>query len=117
MSFDILTVECRLHSFYPLSKCFIYIYIYEKEQFCFELFLDKIHCKSLRSALTRLRVSSHRLRIESESRVDRNDKTCQFCDAIELKDEYHFVSYEDRRSKYIKRYFYIRPSMAKFIEY
>jgi hypothetical protein len=74
--------------------------------------------------LTRLRVSSHRLRIESErygrGRVERHERTCQFCDANELEDEYHFVikcsAYENLRSQYIKRYVYIRPSMAKFIE-
>lgn len=101
-----------------------HLYSYVKEQFCYELYLDKINCKSFRSALTRLRVSSHRLRIESgrygRGRVERHERTCQFCDTNELEDEYHFVlkcsAYENLRSQYIKRYFYIRPSMAKFIE-
>jgi hypothetical protein len=47
-----------------------HLYSYVKEQFSYELYLDKINCKPFRSALTRLRVSSHRLRIESEGMVE-----------------------------------------------
>jgi hypothetical protein len=72
-----------------------HLYSYVKEQFCYELYLDRINCKSVRSALTRLRVSSQRLRIESgrygRGRVERHERTCQFCDASELEDGYHFV--------------------------
>ena len=73
--------------------------------------------------LTRLRVSSHRLRIESGRWSKPNptpveQRTCIVCNRLE--DEYHFVIecnlYTDLRVKYIPSYYRNRPNMQKFIE-
>ena len=76
-----------------------------------------------RKALSRLRLSSHRLRIES-GRYDKkcpiNERKCIYCNSNDVEDEYHFVLvcdfYTELRKLYIKKYFYVRPSMAKFID-
>ena len=45
---------------------------------------------------------------------------CEYCELNDIEDEYHFIikcpCYHELRRKYIKKYFYNRPSMAKFIE-
>ncbi len=73
--------------------------------------------------MTRLRTSSHRLAIESgrwsrPNRTPLENRLCIVC--MILEDEYHFVLecplYADLRKTYIRRYFWNRPSMFKFIE-
>jgi hypothetical protein len=74
-------------------------------------------------ALSRLRVSSHRLQIESGRwarpvRIEINERKCNLCGLLE--DEFHFVIecylYNDLRKKYIPRYYWNRPNMFKFLE-
>lgn len=80
--------------------------------------------KTYRSALTRLRISAHNLRIETgrygRQRIERNDRICQCCVSGDLEDEYHFIlicpAFKELQSQYIKKYYYTRPSMFKFIE-
>ncbi len=67
-----------------------------------------------------LKVSSHRLAIESGrwNRTPVNNRICEVC--ARLEDEYHFilecVMYADIRIKYIRRYYRHRPNMATFTE-
>jgi len=75
-------------------------------------------------SLAKLRLSSHKLRIESgrygESRIERDERYCVFCCKRDVEDEYHFVLvcclYEELRKKYLKRYFYQKPSVYKYVE-
>ncbi len=94
-----------------------------KSSFGYESYLDKLS-STYRYAFTRLRLSSHELRVETGrygiNRTERNQRYCTFCDVLDLEDEYHFILiypiYNDLRRKYIKRFYYVRPSMFKFIE-
>ena len=84
--------------------------------------LDIINVPSHRIAIVRLLCSSHRLRIEtgrwSRPVTPRNDRKCETCN--KLDDEYHFLLecnlYTDNRNRYIKKYYWRRPSMLKCIE-
>lgn len=48
-----------------------------------------------------------------------NKRKCIYCNSNDVEDEYHFVLvcdfYTALRKFYVKKYFYVRPSMAKFI--
>ena len=76
-----------------------------------------------RKALTRLRVSSHILLIETgrwnkPSTIPRNERLCPFCEVLE--DEYHFVLecqlFNNLRKNYVPKFYRVNPSMHKFIE-
>ena len=92
-------------------------------EFSFKNYLDFVTVRKFRYALTRLRVSSHRLEIEA-GRWHKPNKTpvetrkCLFCNSLE--DEFHFILecplYQDLRQEHINRYFGVRPNIPKFIE-
>lgn len=48
-----------------------------------------------------------------------NERKCIYCNSNDVEDEYHFVLvcdfYTELRKLYIKKYYYARPNMAKFI--
>ena len=91
--------------------------------FQFQPYLENINvCKYMKS-VCKLRMSSHRLAIESGRwarpvRIPIEERKCVYCDLLE--DEFHFVleckCYTELRNKYIPRYFFRRPSMFKFVE-
>ena len=80
--------------------------------------------KALRQSLTKLRLSSHALRIETarygRHRIDRAERLCLFCDQRQLDDEFHFICQcpllHDIRLKYIKTRYIRRPSVYKLCE-
>ena len=77
----------------------------------------------LRVPLSKLRLSSHSLRIETgrygRARIERNQRQCVLCNS-DIEDKYHFVikcpTYNDIRVKYIKSVYIRNPSMYKFIK-
>lgn len=87
-----------------------------------KMYLESVNVLKFRTALARLRVSSHRLEIESGRWVRTyrpvNERFCNFCNCLE--DEYHFVIecrlYNALRDKYIDHFYWNRPSMYKFVE-
>ena len=90
--------------------------------FRFQPYLDVFKSVKLCSALTRLRVSSHRLMIETgrwqkPSSIPINERKCITCSTLE--DEFHFVLecqlYKDLRQKFIHISYWHRPNMFKFI--
>ncbi len=89
-------------------------------EFKMQYYLKDITLAKFRYSFARLKVSSHRLEIEAGrwNRKPVSNRTCILCE--QLEDEYHFVlecgMYADIRKTYIRRYFWIRPSMVKFIE-
>ena len=91
-------------------------------QFHFQPLLEKINVYKYIQALSKLRVSSHRLAIESgrwvrPTRILIGERKCVNCNILE--DEFHFViecnMYTDLRIKYIPKYYLERPSMYKFV--
>ena len=86
-----------------------------------ENIVEKRENVSFHYPLSRLRLSSHKLLIETgryaNRSLGRNERKCTICD---LEDEYHFVLvcpvYADLRKKYMKKYFYKKRSVHKFIE-
>ena len=64
-----------------------------KMSFCYEPYLDNIHNSAIRNAITRLRLSSHRYRIETgrwgKNKIPREQRKCIFCNVVES--EYHVL--------------------------
>lgn len=88
-----------------------------------QLYLEKVNVLKFRIALTKLRVSSHRLEIEvgrwsRPNRTPIDERKCFYCNKLE--DEFHFLLecylYKDLRKIYIHRYFWNRPNMLKLRE-
>ena len=83
-------------------------------------YLDNVNIQKFSNALSRLRLSSHRLQIEAGrwTGTPLNERKCFYCNNIE--DEYHFIIecdfYRDLRKNLIDRKYWIRPSMFKFVE-
>ena len=90
--------------------------------FDLQSYLLKIQNSKQRQALSKLRLSSHGLLIETgrHSGIARENRICAFCNTNDIEDEYHFVLicqlYNHIRSSYIKRYYMNHPSVYKFIE-
>ena len=90
--------------------------------FNFKPYLNCVTVKKYRFAFSRLRVSSHRLAIESgrwhkANIIPLNERKCQYCNKLE--DEFHFVLecplYNDFRKNLIKRYYWNNPNILKFV--
>lgn len=86
-------------------------------------YLEHINVSKFCIALSRLRVSSHRLEIEAgrwvrPNSVPVNDRKCSKCSVLE--DEFHFIiecqMFKELRERYIPKYYWHRPSMFKFVE-
>ena len=91
--------------------------------FKFQPYLDNVNVNKFSYALSRLRLSSHRLEVESgrwvkPNQTPLNERKILNCKVREY--EYHFVLecplYDELRKKYIARYYWVRPSMFKFLE-
>jgi hypothetical protein len=92
-------------------------------RFKFQPYLDIIKNTRLRIALSRLRVSAHRLEIETGRwhkplKIPYTDRKCLICKTLE--DEFHFLLecplYIDLRKRYIKEYFWRNANVLKFTE-
>ena len=91
--------------------------------FEFQRYLEVLQIEKYRNSLCKLRVSSHRLEVEmgrlaKPNKISYDNRKCRVCNVLE--DEFHFVSicslYKDLRKIYIKRYYWQRPNMLKFLE-
>ena len=90
-----------------------------KETFQYELYLDVIKDKYLCHAFTKLRVYSHKFRIETgrydHSGIERQERLCELCTSGQVEDEYHFLfecsCYRQLRLQYIPVFFTTRPNM------
>lgn len=98
-------------------------YKHLKSSLDYESYLDQLP-HSLRCSLSRIRVSSHSLRIQTgrfaRNRIERNERVCLCCGSGDVEDEFHFICvcprFNDQRKKYLKKYYFQRPSMFKFLE-
>ena len=97
-------------------------YKFFKTDYVREKYLD-ILPKVYRTQISKLRLSSHPLRIETgrygNNRVERSQRHCQICDMNVVEDEFHFLficrRYTHLRKTYIKRTYYTRPNMQKCV--
>ena len=91
-----------------------------KHDFQFESYLDTIHDKQFRIALTKFRLSSHDLAIERGrfENIPRDERICRYCNLNMIENEYHFLLvcplYGDLRRKYFKNYYCRWPTLNKF---
>ena len=89
----------------------------------FQRYLELLKIEKYRKSLCKLRVSSHRLQVEmgrwaKPNKILFDNRKCRACKVLE--DEFHFIIvcsfYKDLRKTYIKRYYWQRPNMPKFLE-
>ena len=102
------------------SKGFLYQHLIDN--FTLQYYLCKPIPSLYKRYISRFRLVSHNLRIEhgryyNESRFDRK---CSLCNLNDVEDEYHFIlvcpRYSELRSKYIKKFYYKKPSVVKLIK-
>ena len=82
-------------------------------------YLGIVTTEKFRYSLTRLRLSSHRLEVETGRwAIPFENRLCSTCQRLE--DEFHFIfecsKYHDLRISLLPRYYRIRPSMFKLID-
>ena len=91
--------------------------------FRFQDYLEIITVKKFRTALSKLRLSSHRLEVETgrwarPNAIPFEERLFKVCN--KLKDEYHFVLecpiYLNLRKLYVNPYYFNRPNMYKMVE-
>ena len=116
---DNFLVELRV-GLYTYSSMTLYREL--KDDFNLAEYLKTLDNKKHRNAISKLRMSSHRLAIEKGRHNDiaRQNRKCIFCTTNDIEDEYHFVlicpRYQTLRLQHIKRYYRTNPSMLKFIQ-
>ena len=83
-------------------------------------YLNKVQIRTNRRALTKLRVSRHRLLIERGRwlKIKQENRLSTECHVLE--DEYHvvciYLTYAEIRNRFIKPYYINSPSRIKFIQ-
>ena len=91
--------------------------------FQFQDYLDIITVRKFRIAITKLRVASHRLEVETgrwsrPNAIPFEERKCKICN--QLEDEFHFFFecpiYSNLRLRYFRNYYLNRPSMFKLVE-
>ena len=93
------------------------LYIAISETFDLSSCLLKIQNRKQRNAITKLRLSSHSLFIETgrHTGVARENGKCTLCNKNDLVDAFHFLLicplYQELRTTYIKIYYTNNPSM------
>ena len=100
-------------------KCTYYKYLIAV--YSIQYFLFKFIPVHLRKCITKFRLSSHNLAIETGRYIgtDQSKRTCFSC-VDEIEDEYHFILvcplYNSLRKQYIKPYYWKNPSVYKVIK-
>ena len=103
------------------NRCRMYREI--KTTYGTETYLNCTLSKQLRIFFTKCRLSSHKFLVE-RGRWDKppivyHERKCTLCNSGDIEDEYHVAMkctyFKDIRVKYIKPYYYVRPSMQKFV--
>lgn len=98
--------------------------LYKELKQVFEIspYLLKLKNRKHRNAIAKIRLSSHSLNIETgrHRNIDRSQRKCTLCNLNDLEDEYHFILicpvYSELRKAYLQKYFYVKPSMFKFLK-
>ncbi len=104
------------------SRCRLYREV--KSEYIIEPYLRYNTCRDLRINFTKVRLSSHRFMVERgrwlKPKVQYEDRLCTLCNEHDIQDEYHIMMkcayFTAIRTKYIKKYYYVRPSMYKYLQ-
>ena len=97
-------------------------YQYIVDNFALQTYLCKPINPIYMKYISKFRLSSHLLKIESGRFVNelRSQRICDKCSLNDIEDEFHFIlvcpAYRILRVKYIKQYYYLRPSVFKLIQ-
>ena len=100
-------------------KCFIYKNLVDN--FTLQNYLLKRIPFEYKKLICKLRLSSHCLSIETGryKKIPFNRRYCPICNQ-DVEDEFHFIlkcpHYIQLRQKFIKRYYFVRPSVYKLIQ-
>ena len=92
-----------------------------KSDTAYEPYLSKIRNRKYKFALSRLRLTSHSLAVETGryNGTPREERMCIKCNMNSIENEYHFLlvcpHYTDIRRKYFAPYYCRWPSMRKFM--
>lgn len=87
----------------------------------YERYLNVIKNNKFSKALSRFRLSSHQLEIETGRYIglNREERLCRKCNMRMVEDEYHFLivcpHYNDLRRKYFTNYYCQWPTIHKFV--
>ena len=106
------------HGIHNSSKLFTYSLF--KKEFQFEKYLNVIKESNLSNLLSRFRLSSHDLLIETGryNGVPRHMRICKCCNMNVIENEFHFLLvcplFRELRKKYFKKYYCHWPSIYKF---
>lgn len=91
-----------------------------KENTEYEKYLDVIKTNKFKYALSRFRLSSHSLAVETGRYYDipREERLCKLCSMQQVETEFHFLLvcpfYTDIRRKYLSSYYCKWPTLTKF---
>ena len=91
-----------------------------KNEHVYEKYLDVIKETHLRSTLSKFRLSSHLLNIETgrHDNIDRGQRICKCCNMKNIESEYHFLLvcplYSSLRKKHLSNYYCHWPNIQKF---
>lgn len=101
-------------------KCLFYRYIHEGHNLQF--YLSRPINYLYKPLICKYRIHAHCLKVETGRffNVDRCNRFCEMCSKRVLEDEYHFIleceKYNEARRKYIKPYYWTKPSVFKFVQ-
>ena len=100
-------------------KCFLYQHLIDN--FCNQSYLKRSINVNAKKYITRFRTSSHSLNIEKgrHNNVLKSARICKLCHCNDIEDEFHFILkcpfYTDFRKKFIKKFYYEKPSVFKLV--
>ena len=92
-----------------------------KSTLTFEDYIVSLPIK-LRVPFTRFRCRNHKLPIERQAYlgVVRDDRKCRVCNSGDIGDEFHYLlvctHFNETRKKYIKKYYWDKPSTEKMFQ-
>lgn len=101
------------------SKCYIYKHLID--HFTLQSYLVKRIPMQYKKLICKLRLSSHCLSIETGryKNVPLDRRLCPLC-TLDVEDEFHFflkcTYYSHFRTKFLKKYYFTRPSVFKLIQ-
>lgn len=101
------------------SKCSFFKYLIATHDLQF--YLRKPIPNKYQKCISRFRLSSHQLSIETGRfyNIERHNRKCFLC-SNSIEDEFQFILicpiYEGYRKKYIKPYYWKKPSMCKLLQ-
>ena len=99
-----------------------HLYQHLIDNFCLQTYLTKPIDKKYKRLITKFRLSNHLLNIEigRHHKVSKSERLCTCCNLHDIEDEFHFILkcplYSDLRKQFLKKYYYLRPSVFKLIK-